>query len=191
MANRLSPLEEPYPEEIASRLAAYPQRDGYILKLFRTFANSSRFLGRAVANLLDKGSPLGLRRREIAILRTTANLDCEYEWGVHVSAFAKSAGLTDEQVAATRLGSPASTCWTTEESLLIRAIDDLCRTGGIGAATYSEAEEIWSLEEQLEIIAICGNYHTISFVANTAQLDAEPFAARFPRDSAREVRLGS
>jgi alkylhydroperoxidase family enzyme len=173
-------MQAPYPDAIAERLSRYPQRDGYILQLFKTFANSPRFLNKAVANLLDKESPLGIRLREIAILRTTSNLDCEYEWGVHVAAFAKAAGLTDEQVAATRLGDGGSPCWSDEERLLIHAIDDLCRAGGIEPATYAEVARTWDLEEQLEIIAICGNYHTICFVANTARLEGERFGARFP-----------
>ena len=180
MAYRLAPLQEPYPPEIADRLTRYPQRDGYILQLFRTFANSQRFLGRAVANLLDKESPLNIRLREIAILRTTANLGCEYEWGVHVAAFARAARLTDEQVDATRLGDADSPCWALDERLMVRAIDELCHAGGINAGTYEEMSEIWTLDQQLEIIAICGKYHTISFVSNTARLAREPFAASFP-----------
>ena len=180
MAHRLAPLQEPYPAEIANRLARYPQRDGYILQLFRTFANSHRFLVKAVANLLDKDSPLDLRLREIAILRTTANLGCEYEWGVHVATFARAARLTDEQIVATRLSDADAPCWSVEERLLVRAVDDLCHAGGIEPDTYGEISELWTLEQQLEIIAICGNYHTISFVANTARLANEPFAANFP-----------
>ncbi|MDF1722500.1 MAG: hypothetical protein P1U65_17645, partial [Minwuia sp.] len=34
---------------------------------------------------------------------------------------------------------------------------------------------------QLEVMALCGTYHTISQVANVAQLPPEAFAARFPQ----------
>ncbi len=180
MSHRLSPLEAPFPPDVAAVLERYPQRDGHIVALFRTFANSLRFLRIAVANLLDRDSPLTLRMREIAILRTTANLDCDYEWGVHVAAFGRAAKLSEARIAATRLGDHASDGWTAEESLLIRAIDELCSTGAIGPETYAEAASIWTLAQQLEIIAICGNYHTICFVANTARLAPEPYAARFP-----------
>jgi hypothetical protein len=43
-----------------------------------------------------------------------------------------------------------------------------------------EFQEAWTLEQQLEILALCGAYHTVSFVANTAQLPPEPFGVRFP-----------
>jgi alkylhydroperoxidase family enzyme len=180
MAQRLQPLEPPYPSDIAALLERYPQRGGYLLTLFRTFANSRRFLEKGVANLLDEASPLPLRQREIVILRVTANLDCEYEWGVHVAAFARQAGFTDEQIAATRLGDAEAPCWTAEESLLIRAVDEICAKAWIGDATLPAFQEHWSLEQQLEILALCGNYHTVAFVANTARLPPEPFAARFP-----------
>ena len=60
MSNRLSPLEPPFAPEIDTLLARYPRQEGYLLTLFRTFANSARFLQRGVPNLLDKDSPLAL-----------------------------------------------------------------------------------------------------------------------------------
>lgn len=87
MTQSLTPIEEPFSPEIAEILKSYLKRDGYILKLFRVFANSTCFLRKGTVNLLDKESPLPMRLREIVILRVTANKDCECEWGVHVTAF--------------------------------------------------------------------------------------------------------
>ena len=72
MAHVLSPIEEPYPPEVAEILNRYPQRDGYVLTLFRVFANSLRFLKKGVVNLLDRESPLPMRLREIVILHHAA-----------------------------------------------------------------------------------------------------------------------
>lgn len=180
MSHRLAPLSEPFSPEVTEILDRYPRRGGYLLQLFRVFANSPRFMSKGVLNLLDEGSPLTLREREIVILRVCALNDCEYEWGVHVSAFAKAAGLNDEQVAATRAASVALGCWPDKEKLLMQAVDEVCRAKRILPATYERFHQLWSLPEQLEILALCGNYHTVSFVANTAGLAPEPFAARFP-----------
>lgn len=92
MSNKLSPIEQPYPSEVAGILAAYPQQDGYILSLFRTFANSLRFLKKGVPNLLDKESPLPLRIREIVIALV----------GTHhtISFVANTARLQNEQFGA-------------------------------------------------------------------------------------------
>lgn len=181
MVNQLTPINEPYSPEIANILENYPQQDGYILQLFRAFANSVRFLQKAVPNLLDKESPLALRIREIVILRVTANNNCEYEWGVHVAIFAKHARFSQEQIAATKEAKADASCWTAEEQNLIGAVDDLCSKGKIQKNRLNDFQTIWSQEQQLEILALAGTYHTISFVANTALLNNEPFAARFPK----------
>lgn len=178
MTNRLAPIEAPYPDDVASTLAAYPQVNGYILSLFRTFANSKRFLKKGVPNLLDKESPLDLRSREIVILRVTANRGCEYEWGVHVAVFAKAAGFSEAQIAATC--APFADCWTRDEQLLVDVVDALCASAGLEEALLTAFQARWSHEEQLEILALCGTYTTISLVANVAQLPPENFAARFP-----------
>ena len=181
MLHVLAPVPEPYTPEVASILAGYPQRDGYILTLFRTFANSVRFLRKGAPNLLDKESPLPIREREIVILRVTANADCEYEWGVHAAVFGARVGLTREQIDATRLGRSDSTCWSLQDALLIRVVDDLCDRATVSQPMLEDFQKSWNLEQQLEILALCGAYHTISFVANTSRLALEPFAEKFPR----------
>jgi alkylhydroperoxidase family enzyme len=182
MNNQLSPMSEPYPADVATVLAGYPQQDGYILSLFRTFANSLRFLRKGVPNLLDRESPLPLRTREIVILRTTANNDCEYEWGVHVSIFSAAARLSTAQIAATRSRTVDHTVWSPEEAGLLTAIDALCHGGRMPDQIHANFIKHWTKEQQLEIFALCGAYHTVSFVANVARLPSEVFGARFPAD---------
>ena len=180
MRHVLTPIPEPYDPAVATILARYPQRDGNLIQLFRVFANSRRFLERGVVNLLDRESPLSMREREIVILRTCANNDCEYEWGVHVTAFGSHVRFTPEQIHATRIGSADAECWSPREALLVRVVDELCAAGTLTDNTLGVLQETWGLTEQLEIFALCGNYHTISFVANVARLQGEDFGARFP-----------
>ncbi|MCF8466319.1 MAG: carboxymuconolactone decarboxylase family protein [Sneathiella sp.] len=180
MKQVLQPIEAPFSQEIKEILKTYPQRNGYILKLFRVFANSRRFLKKGIPNLLDKESPLPMRQREIVILRVTANRNCEYEWGVHVTAFAAHVKFTPEQIRATRLVKSDAPCWPEEEELLIRVVDDICETANLSDATLAKFQSAWSLEQQLEIIALCGAYHSVSFTANIARIEGEEFAATFP-----------
>ena len=181
MKQSLQPIAEPFPADVADILAKYPQgQDGCILQLFRVFANSKRFLtDKGPSNLLDKGSPLSLRQREIIILRVTANNQCEYEWGVHVSVFAKAARLTPAQIAATCAAEGTGPFWDEDENLLIQCIDQLCQQSKIQDAIYEKFQEHWTLEQQLEILALCGNYHLVSLVANTSRLSLEPASASF------------
>ncbi len=187
MKHVLRPIEVPFAENVARLLQRYPQgKDGYILKLFRVFANSLRFAtDKGVSNLLDRQSPLTLREREIVILRVTARKDCEYEWGVHVSTFSQAAELSDEQVAATRTDASTAPCWTEQEQVLIACVDQLCDSARIADASYIRFQSFWDLEQQLEILSLCGNYHLVCFVANTTRIDNEAFGATFPRSSTR------
>ena len=181
MTHRLLPIDAPYPADVAELLSHYPQVDGELLRLFRVFANSRRFLRKAVPNLLDRESPLSLMQREIVILRTTANLACEYEWGVHAAVFPAAAGLSDEQLRATVREKPEASCWDSEQQVLLRVVDALCRDGRTADALQRDFEARFDAEQQLEVIALCGTYHTVSYVANTARLAPEARSLRFPR----------
>ena len=182
MERKLEPLSPPYTVEVESILTSYPKtQDGYLLKLFRVFANSVRFLkDKGVVNLLDEGSPLSIRQRELVILRVTANLRCEYEWSVHATVFAKAAGLTQDCLFALKHESSDASRWSEEESTLLACVDEICEHATIHDVTYAKFQRYWDLEQQLEILALCGNYHTVSFVANTSRLDTEEGFSTFP-----------
>jgi hypothetical protein len=177
--NSLQPVEPPYSEEVALMFEHFPKRDGYILKIFRVFANSPRFLKKGVANLLDRESPLTMRLRELVILRVTSNYNCEYEWGVHVAAFGAHVGFGKAEIHATRYGDHQADCWAPVESLLIQVVDELCVSGTVNDRLLRPFQEAFSHEQQLEIFALCGNYHTVSLVANVSRVALEDFAARF------------
>ena len=115
--------------------------------------------------------------------------DHTHEWGVHVTTFARAAPLTDEQVAATRLSHSHADCWLPTERVLIECFDQLCRDALIAERTYERFQALWSLEQQLEILALCGNYHLVSFVANTSRIDNEPTGAQFPEPANHTHRL--
>src|ERR1044072_102209 len=123
-APRIAPLEPPYPPDIAAQFDRI-MRGAPPLMLFRVIAGNARAWEKVRAgSLLDRG-PLSLREREIVIARTCARTGCEYEWGVHVAAFAAAADLTDEQVRATVRGAATDGCWSEAEQALIAAIDAL------------------------------------------------------------------
>lgn len=182
MNHKLEPLSPPYPSDVESVLTNYPKtQDGYLLKLFRVFANSLRFLkDKGVVNLLDEESPLTLRQRELVILRVTGNLECEYEWSVHATVFAKAAGLSQDCLMALKHESSHASCWTEEESTLLTCVDEICQYATIREETYARFQQYWILEQQLEILALCGNYHTVSFVANTSRIEMEKGFSAFP-----------
>ncbi|MDB5577428.1 MAG: carboxymuconolactone decarboxylase, partial [Bradyrhizobium sp.] len=107
--SRIAPLEPPYAPEIQEQFDRI-MRGAPPLTLFRVMAGNKRAWEKFRAgSLLDRG-PLSLREREIVIDRTCARTKCEYEWGVHVTAFAEAADLTEEQIRATVLGQADAPC---------------------------------------------------------------------------------
>ncbi|MBI5940063.1 MAG: carboxymuconolactone decarboxylase family protein, partial [Caulobacterales bacterium] len=122
---RIKPLDAPYAPEIQAHFNAVMPPGADPLLLFRTIAVSDRHWRRfRAASLLERG-PLSLREREIVIDRACARAGSEYEWGVHIVAFATAARLTAEEIEATVLGDADSPCWSPAEQALVRAVDAL------------------------------------------------------------------
>ena len=130
-------------------------------------------------SLLD-GGPLSLREREIVIDRTGARTGCEYEWGVHVTAFAAPAHLTDEQIRGTVLGRADAPCWSAPEQALIAAVDALHDHATLTDAEFKALSAHYDEAQIIEIIMLCGFYRTVSYLANAMALPLEEKAARFP-----------
>jgi alkylhydroperoxidase family enzyme len=177
---RISPAEPPYEPAIAAVLERIMPPGVPPLTLFRTMARSPRVFAKMFAgSLLDKG-PLSLRQREIVIDRTTAQLGCEYEWGVHVAFFANKVGFTSEHVAATVTAGSDAACWTPAEQALIALVDDLVDRRAIAEVTWTALTEHFDEVQILETIALVGYYHAISFFCMGLKLPLESHAARFP-----------
>ncbi len=178
---RIRPLEPPYDPATADMLAKWmpPGTDVEPLRLFRTLAVHESLFARMRplgAGILGHGR-LEPRIRELMILRTCARCGAEYEWGVHATFFADTAGLTPAEVQATAAGNAD---WSERDHAVIRAADDLHDSAGVSDATYAALERHFTAPEILELTITAGWYHTISFVINAAGVEREPWAARFP-----------
>lgn len=177
--SRIRPLEPPYPVEIQNSFDRIMKGREPLL-LFRTIATSERAWERfRNGSLLDRG-PLALRDREIVIDRTTALANCEYEWGVHVAVYAEHAGLTDEQIAATRDAGAAAPCWSDAEQALIMTVDALHSRATLDRTEFDRLKRHYDDGQILEILMLCGFYRTVSYVANALDLPPEAIGRRFP-----------
>ena len=177
---RIAPLESPYPPETAAQFDRI-MRGAPPLMLFRVIAGNARAWEKFTAgSLLDRG-PLSLRAREIVIDRTCARTGCEYEWGVHVAAFAQAAHLTEEQVSATVLGAAEAGCWSPAEKALVAVVDALHERATLSEAEFAGLSAHFDDAQIFEIILLCGFYRTVSYLANGLALPLEEKAARFPR----------
>jgi alkylhydroperoxidase family enzyme len=181
---RIAPLQPPYEPELAAMLAKWmpPGSEVEPLALFRTLAVHDGLFSRMRplgAGLL--GHPrLDPRERELLILRTCARAGAEYEWGVHAVAFARPLGVSDEQIAASVLGSSDDPAWSAEDVLLIAAADALYETNGIPDRLWAALSERFGEDQLLELVIVAGWYRLISYVINAARVELEPWAERFP-----------
>jgi alkylhydroperoxidase family enzyme len=177
--SRITPLEPPYAPEIQEQFDRI-MKGAPPLILFRTIAGSARAWEKFRAgSLLDRG-PLSLREREIVIDRTTALTGCEYEWGAHVTTFAGPAHLTEEQVRATVRSGADAPCWSPAEQAMLAAVDALHHRATLSEAEFAALRAHYDDAKILEIMLLCGFYHTVSYIANGLALPLEEKATRFP-----------
>jgi len=180
MTARICPLEPPYSPQVAAALERVMPPGVAPLLLFRSLAVNERVFLRMIAgSLLDRGS-ITLREREIVIDRTCARCGSAYEWGVHMAFFHERVGFTDAEVAATCAADVASNVFTPREHLLLRLVDALHDTGRVEDRLWDELRVEWAEPQLIEIVALVGFYHLISFFTNAFELPPEPYAPPFP-----------
>lgn len=184
---RIAPLEPPYEPDLEASLMKWMPPGGAVepLKLFRTLfvhedlASRMRPLG---AGILGHGR-VDPREREIVIHRACARAGAEYEWGVHVLAFGRPLGFTDEQVVATVQGAADDPAWSEADAQLIRLVDELHDTCTVSDELWGRLAERFSADQLLELVITAGWYRLLSYVINAAGVEHEPWAARFPEAS--------
>jgi alkylhydroperoxidase family enzyme len=177
--SRIAPLAPPYDAATQAQFDRIMPPGASPLMLFRTLAKHERAWQRFRAgSLLDRG-PLSLRHRELVIDRTCALTGCEYEWGVHVAAFAERVGLDDAQVRALAGGPADDPIWSPAEQVLLAAVDALHHRATWDDAEWNALRAHFEEAQVLEILLLAGFYRTVSYLASGLALPLEPGATRF------------
>jgi alkylhydroperoxidase family enzyme len=182
---RIAPVEPPFEGPVAEELRRWMPPNAPLdpLLLFRTLARNVPLAG-AMHPLgsffLSRRFALGKREREIVIARVTARCGCEYEWGVHATAFGAAAGLDDAALRATVQGTEDDPVWSDTDRLLVRLVDELHDTAHVSDELWRALAAAWPAETLLELLVLAGWYHVIAFVANGPRVEREPWARRFP-----------
>lgn len=181
---RIAPLEPPYDDELGALLAKMTPPDAPgVLSLFRVLAKNPKLAERMMGTggyFLGKHSTLPLRDRELVIDRVCARCGNEYEWGVHVAAFAKVAGLSEADVRHTVSVPADPDAWAPNEAALIAMVDALHETSTLDDALWADLSGHYSEAQILELLMLAGWYHAISFVCNAARVPLESWQARLP-----------
>jgi len=176
---RISPLQSPFPDSVATDFAKIMGKGREPLLLFTTLAASERAWAKFRGGALLDGRLLSLREREIVIDRTCARTGCEYEWGVHVAIFAEKAGLGRREIASLLAVPCALSEWSPREAALIAAVDALHERATLSDADFAGLETYFDRDQILEIIMLAGFYRTVSYLAGGLALELEPGAPRF------------
>jgi 4-carboxymuconolactone decarboxylase len=192
-APRIAPLEPPYAQEIAAMLVRWmpPNSGAEPLRLFRTLAVHPELAARMRplgAGILAHGT-VEPRLREVMILRTCALCGAEYEWGVHAVAFGGAVGLSEEQLAATANTGAADGVWSPLERVVFRLADELHERSAVSEELFAELARHFSAAQIVELVVTAGWYHTIAYVINTARVQPERWAARFPPGDDRSTHV--
>lgn len=187
---RIEPIMPPYTPEQERRIQ--PPTDAASkrppLTIFRTFARHPKLqdaiksLGRFyLSGEPDKSCALSARDREIVIDRVCARCGSEYEWGVHVAAFAKAVGFSEAQVAASVKGAADDPAWEPRDRLLLRFVDELHDHARVPDELWQAMAAVWPEEELIELLILAGWYHAIAYLTNGTEMELEPWAPRFPK----------
>lgn len=177
---RIQPVEPPFSSELTSLFDVVMPAGMPPLNIFRTVGRNPRVLSRMVhGGLLDKGS-ITLPQRELVILRTCAVCGAEYEWGVHVAAFAEKAAFSQQQIADTCADDVDPDLWSEEAQSLIDMVDELHQDARISDRTWARLAQHFNDEQLVELTMLAGLYHAVSFMVNGLQIQREAFAPVFP-----------
>jgi alkylhydroperoxidase family enzyme len=183
--SRLAPLDPPYDPDVARTLTRMMPPGQEPLKLFRTIAHNPQILDKlrtTGAYLLNFGT-LDPADRELVIQRTCARCGCEYEWGVHAAVFGAQVGLTGSKLDATVIAASDDPTWSEHDRLLITLADELHDTATVSDETYASLAERYDEAQLVELVALAGQYHMVSFTANALGVEREDAGARFPLSS--------
>ena len=188
---RIAPLEPPFAPEVARWLDKWmvPGVEVEPLALFRLLAVHPELADRCrpmAAGLLTKGL-LPARDREIVIGRTTARAGAEYEWGVHRAVFGPVVDPEGSLFDRLATEPPGTTAFDGRTNLLVAAVDELCDTATISAATWTGLADHYDDRRLIELVLLCGWYRTLSTLINAVGLPLEPWAVPNPASGRHPV----
>ncbi len=108
---------------------------------------------------------------ELVILRVAHNCGSEYERNQHVR-IGRRVGLSDAEIARVAEG-PAASGWSSRQSALLQAADELHERSVIGDATWGALERHISERERIEICMLIAHYEMLAMVLASLRVQPE------------------
>ncbi len=185
---RLLPLDESEWNQTQAKMLTPLKtfsKDGRVINIFTTLARHPKLFGSWLpfgAHILQT-STIPAREREILILRIGWLCRSEYEFGQH-TLIGKRVGLSDEEILRITKG-PNQTRWSTFDSALIRASDELHRDAFITDETWQALATKYDEKQLLDLIFTIGEYHLVSMALNSCGIQRDPGVPGFPEGAGK------
>lgn len=172
-APRLKPIPQADWSDEVQKILQPNVAQGSVFNIFKTLAHHPDLLRRwlVFGNHVLFKSTLPPRERELVILRIGWLCEAEYEWAQHVK-IGKDAGLTDVEIERIKAG-PNARGWNEQDTLLLRATDELRRDAFISDATWKGLIAHFDTKQLMDVVFAVGQYNLVSMALNTlgVQLD--------------------
>ncbi len=115
-------------------------------------------------------SVIPARLVEFVILLTVKDWEAEYPWGVH-EGMAREAGLGDEVIAAVKAGERPEFANVDEEAVY-DFCDEMRKWRKVSGETYGAVLAILGEQGVVELVALIGQYTTVSMTVNAFEIPA-------------------
>ena len=168
------------PEDKRELFDAITESRGQITGPFGVLLNSPEIAGRAahLGAYIRFESTLAPADRELGIITTAREFDCDYEWSAH-EGMARQAGVREEaiDVVANR---GAVDSLTEEEATIIRYGRELFGDHRVSDATFESARARLGDQGVTEMTAAMGYYGMLACALNALEVEPAPGTPRLP-----------
>ncbi len=167
-------------EESAHHFDSIASSRGRISGPFSVLLNSPEIAGRAahLGAYIRFESTLPPDVRELAIITTSREFDCDYEWSAHV-VLARECGVREEAIRAVADRSSVEGL-TDDEASIIEYGREMFRAKRVSDATFARAEQRFGAQGVTELTATMGYYGMLACALNTFEVEPPPGAERLP-----------
>jgi alkylhydroperoxidase family enzyme len=124
------------------------------------------------AAALMPGGTLPRDEAELVILRVACNTGSDYEWVQH-ERLAQRAGLSADEVARVREGAAAAG-WSSRQTLLLRAADELHADRRIGDELWVALAREYDERGLIELCLLVGHYEMLAMTLLSLEVQPDP-----------------
>jgi 4-carboxymuconolactone decarboxylase len=131
---------------------------------------------------------LGLRVRELAVLRTGYLCQSGYEWAQHVR-IAREMGFPNDEIDAVKIGATADN-WSSEDAAILRACDELHSDQFISDDTWTLLSRFLSEKQRMDLVFTVGQYTLVSMFLNSFGVQLDDFLTLDPDLVGQRLKTG-